>query len=293
MPGGIVMKCPNRCGDMLAGELLWVCGWCGRSMPRREPAPAPMPEMIEVRSGTFSMGASDTDHMAQEHEYPCREVWMDLYSISRTLIRNDQYWAFTQATGQAEPEHWKRHPPVGENARHPVCFVSYYDAHAYCEWLSDITGKRFSLPTEAQWEKAARGGHWLDGDETARQANPLPDRIFPHGGTEMLADQANFGGLQGGTSIVGQYTASAGPYGCLDLSGNASEWCLDTYLPEAYAALPVRDPFAGGEGLKVVRGGSWRSGMDHIRCSNRYFYDPEQNSYGIGFRVVSPGKDGR
>ena len=114
----------------------------------------------------------------------------------------------------------------------------------------------------------------------------MPERRFPNGHDELLPWHANFAGLQAGTTPVGQFPEGASPYGCLDMSGNVSEWCLDTFSGEFYKTMPTQNPLCRGKGRKALRGGSWRSGMDHVRCSNRYYYEPDQPSYGIGFRVV-------
>jgi formylglycine-generating enzyme required for sulfatase activity len=280
------LKCPNGCGDMLAGELLWVCGWCGAPLPRHNPAPVSPPEMVEVPAGRFLMGAAEGDAWAQDHEKPCQEIYLSGYEISMYPITNGQYRMFVEATHRQAPAHWEARPPVGENTQHPVCFVSWFDARAYCEWLSETTGDTFTLPTEAQWEKGARGGLWLDGDLKASVPNPFPDRRFPNGCDRLLPAHANFDGLQAGTTPVGRFPEGTSPYGCLEMSGNVSEWCLDTYNPAFYARMPKCDPCEVGEGLKALRGGSWRSGTDHVRCSNRYFYPPDRSSYGIGFRIV-------
>jgi formylglycine-generating enzyme required for sulfatase activity len=106
------------------------------------------------------------------------------------------------------------------------------------------------------------------------------------GDEDPLQDHANFAGFQAGTTKVGDFQSGASPYGCLDMAGNVSEWCLDTYDPEFYKVMLAHDPCQTGTGQKVLRGGSWRSEMAHIRCANRYYYSPERCSYGVGFRVV-------
>lgn len=287
------MKCPSGCGEMFRGEVLWVCGWCGTGVHRREPDPPPLPSVVSIPAGKFAMGAAVGDLWAQDHERPAREVYLSPYAIGLTPITNGEYRAFVEAVGWRMPNHWAQRPPVGENARHPICFVAWQDARAYCDWLSSLTGKTVTLPTEAQWEKAARGGFWLDGDEYASRPNPNPNRIFPNGETILLPEQANFAGLQAGTTPVGHFPTGASPYGCLDMSGNVSEWCQDSYGKDSYSVLPDRDPCANGGGRRTLRGGSWRSGIEHVRCSNRYLYDPDLCSYGIGFRVTITDSTGR
>jgi formylglycine-generating enzyme required for sulfatase activity len=215
-----------------------------------------------------------------------RRFWLDDYSISMHPVTNGDYLAYVEQTGAVAPDHWAARPPVGINASHPVCFVTWGEAMDYCRWLSDTTGRPYSLPSEAQWEKAARGGEYLDGDASGQVANPRPQRSYPHGEAVLLHSDANFDGLVGGTSPVGSYPASASPYGCFDLVGNVSEWCLDAYAADAYQDLPERNPIHQGDGKRVLRGGSWRSEADHARCSNRYFYASDRKNYGIGFRIV-------
>jgi formylglycine-generating enzyme required for sulfatase activity len=221
-----------------------------------------------------------------DHEKPAKEVFLASYNISITPVTCGQYMHFLRETGSPSLAYWEFKPPYGENARHPVCFVSWDNAGDYCRWLSETSGVEYTLPTEAQWEKAARGGFWLDGDQEEKKENLVPHRWFPHGELQLSPQQANFNGYYAGTTPVGSFPQSASPYGCLDMSGNVSEWCLDKYNPDFYQSMPTSNPFADGQGLKVLKGGSWRSGIEHVRCSNRYFYRPEQSSYGIGFRVV-------
>ncbi|MBK8920728.1 MAG: formylglycine-generating enzyme family protein [Saprospirales bacterium] len=272
------MTCIKGCGEMLEGQLLWVCGWCGHAEPRATASPAPFPDLAPIPEGEFWMGSGEDDRWALQHEKPLRKVFLSGYTIGRTPVTNGQFADFVRATGHVAPGHWERTPPVGQNAMHPVCFVTWQDAIAYCKWLSSRTGMEYQLPTEAQWEKAARGG---------LEANPHPRRLFPHGNAGFNPAFGNFGGLEGRTTPVGHFPKGRSPYGCLDMAGNVSEWCLDTYFPDAFDHLPLRNPCALGPGKKVLKGGSWRSEAAHLRCSNRYFFDPSLASYGIGFRVVS------
>jgi iron(II)-dependent oxidoreductase len=245
--------------------------------------------MTEVPAGEFIMGSRDDDPDAPAHEKPAEPRYLSKYWISVIPITNGQYEIFVKEKQKEPPAGWRARPPVGENKDHPVHFVSWYDACEYCEWLSAVTGDLYTLPTEAQWEKAARGGIWLDGDDNAALRNPQPERRYPNGNRVISLQDANHDGLEGGTSIAGSRPSGASPYGCLDMSGNVSEWCLDTYSPDAYSSLPYKDPSMTGPGKKVLRGGSWRSEPSHVRCSNRYFYLPERCSYGIGFRVALAG----
>jgi formylglycine-generating enzyme required for sulfatase activity len=280
------MICPNGCGEMMAGEILWVCGWCGASLQRAEPSIEMPPPFVKVPAGAFFMGCPKEDSLGLDHEKPLRKFYLSGYKIGLLPVTNGLYYEFVKNTGKQAPDHWTKKPPLGANSKHPVTFVSWQDAKAFCGWLSTVIQKHCTLPTEAQWEKAARGGEWLDGDLSAKIENPLPQRKFPHGNEIFKPNYGNFGGLEGGTTVVGIYPEGAGPYGCLDLAGNVSEWCLDTFAPKSLNTMPYRDPVHLGKGKKVLKGGSWRSEPAHLRCSNRYFYERTDKSYGIGFRVA-------
>jgi len=131
---------------------------------------------------------------------------------------------------------------------YPVTYVSWYDAMGFLQWCG------LRLPTEAEWEKAVRGGLYLDGDATKQQPNPLPERQFPWGNEAPDANgvyRCNFDGEADGfshTAPVGSFAEFAGPYAICDLAGNVAEWTLDWYSTSYHAGL---------DGFRVVRGGSW------------------------------------
>jgi formylglycine-generating enzyme required for sulfatase activity len=154
--------------------------------------------------------------------------------------------------------------------------VSWDDAVAFCKWLSQATGRTFRLPTEAEWEKAARGD---DG------------RIYPWG-NEWEVTRLNGESMHGGTTPVGQFSpAGDSPFGLADASGNVWEWCADWYADKTYerrARAMARDPKgpADGEGC-VVRGGAFDSSPRHLRCAHRNWYYPFNARKNVGFRVVA------
>jgi len=258
--------------------------------------------MVLVPAGEFRMGSDDPD--ARDNEKPPHTIHMDAYYIDRTPLTNAEYKRFLDAnpkhpvpfvdTDWAKPYNWdskSRSFPEGA-ADHPVVLVSWHDAMAYAEWA----GKR--LPTEAEWEKAARGTDgrrypWGDGFDPARcntaagtgvRALPrsLWSRLFRR--KEELALRPVAGR---GTTPVGAYSpAGDSPYGVADMAGNVWEWTSSLYKEYPYQADDGReDPEASG--TRVLRGGSWDNGARHARCSYRNTHDPDYYSLGLlGFRCV-------
>ena len=232
-------------------------------------------DWIEAPAGEFWMGNED----GENNEKPRHRLYLDQYWLSKTPVTNQQYLAFVQATGQVTPKHWKsgffgmgeeKIPEGKEN--HPVVYVSWNDAHAYTCWLSELTGEDIRLPSEAEWEKGARG---TDG------------RIYPWGNTfeNALCNTAASGG--GDTTPVNFYPKGASPYGAFDMAGNVWEWTSSSLLPYPYK------PDEGREGLdtatRVLRGGSWGyAGSYLVRAvyrNSRYPYDRSNDG---GFRLCRP-----
>jgi iron(II)-dependent oxidoreductase len=220
--------------------------------------------MIEIPAGPFMMG-SDT---ADPEDGPAHEVDLPAYEIDKFEVTNIDYSAFADATGYitfAEEEglgSWRSEWGVGEDS-HPVVMVTWDDAVAYCEWL----GKR--LPTEAEWEKAARGED---------------SRAFPWG-DEWDVEKANVKdrGLRG-TAAVGSFGAGASPYGVEDMTGNVWEWTADWYQP--YPDNTTADA-SYGEQFRVTRGGGWFEVEPQSTTFNRNAADPTKTATDeIGFRCV-------
>ncbi len=235
--------------------------------------------LLKVKEGEFLMGSDlQRDPDAREDELPQHSVHLTEYYISKYPITNYQYQLFKDAT---EPRrfgetgrsgHWQS-PPGKE--LHPVVNVSWDEATAFCMWLSQETGVIFRLPTEAEWEKAARGdaGH-----------------IFPWG-DQWEAGRANANEESSGTTPVGQYSPLGdSPYGLSDASGNVWEWCADRYDKEEYMGRKkvTRNPYGPeeGEGI-VVRGGAFDKDLHHARCAHRNWYYPFNRRRDVGFRVVA------
>ena len=182
-------------------------------------------------------------------------------------VTNADYAPYLEATGAEPPRFWE--DPAFNRPRQPVVGVSWYEAVAFCEWLSETTSRRFSLPTETQWEKAARGG-------AEALAYPWGDEAFD-----------GKGGLfkQEATWDVG--TAPANGYGLIDIGFNVHEWCLDWYDKNYYASFPASDPQGPPDGVrKASRGGAWRHQIKVCRCAARSSIPPDYRYNDYGFRVI-------
>jgi formylglycine-generating enzyme required for sulfatase activity/predicted nucleic acid-binding Zn-ribbon protein len=232
--------------------------------------------MIEIPAGKFTMG-SDTGEM---DERPSHNVSLSAYYISKHPVTNKEYKRFVDEAGHdvpymdeewAEPYNWKNGTYPAGKGDHPVVLVTYDDALAYCKWA----GKR--LPTEAEWERAARG---QDG------------RTYPWGDHAPSNVLCNFASNERGTSNIGAYAAGASPVGALDMAGNVWEWCADSYDPGFYKQVNnTLDPLCNGAtGLKVIRGGSWVNTANALRCTNRHSSKPDLRAAVIGFRTALDAK---
>jgi formylglycine-generating enzyme len=227
--------------------------------------------LVRVPAGEFIMGSDKAkDDLARADEFPQRIVFLSEYLIGRYEVTNAQYAVYAAAR-----KILFRIPE--DKGDHPVVTITWDNAADFCVWLSELTGRRFFLPTEAQWEKAARG---TDG------------RIYPWG-NEFDAVKANTKEDGGDVSTpYGAYSpAGDSPYGAADMSGNVWEWCADWYDEKAYAAVPtksIKDPTGPEVGTyRVIRGGSWFLPRlnNRVTCRNRDAPN-DQNNFRLGFRVV-------
>lgn len=248
------------------------------------------PEMVLIPEGEFLMGSDPArDADAQMEEQPQHRLYLSTYAISRTPITNAQYALFLRATHYRPPAHWRflrwriqRFPRHQED--YPVTNVSWYDAVAYCEWLSRVSGKRYRLPSEAEWEKAARG---TDG------------RVFPWGDT-WDRTRCNIHSQEEHTTPVTAYPQGASPYGVLDMVGNVWEWTRSLWgerLRTPTFGYPY-DPQDGRENQaapdfvrRVLRGVSFYNDYPMARCAARYRYSPHNYFDSVGFRVVMECSD--
>lgn len=227
---------------------------------------------VRIPAGEFLMGSDpDLDQEVLGHEQPQHRVCLPEYYIGEYPVTVAQYEAFARATRREA-----RGPQGGPD--HPVTRVNWREANTFCRWLSQRSGLAVRLPTEAEWEKAARG---TDG------------RIYPWGDALPDAGLCNFNMNVNGTTPVGKYPAGASPYGALDMAGNVWEWTSSrwgedretpTYKYPYNAEDGREDPV--GSGLRVVRGGSWSSYRRRARCASRDRFAPIYFDLLIGFRVV-------
>jgi serine/threonine-protein kinase len=235
---------------------------------------APGVEMAFVRvpAGPFLMGSPPNE--GEKDERPQHEVYLDEFWMGKTPVTNLQYQVFVKATGRKAPRHWKNgNIPAGKE-NHPVVYVAWQDAQAFCAWLSQISGHPIRLPSEAEWEKAARG---TDG------------RKYPWGNQAPNHQLCNYGKFfSSGTTPVGQYSPHGdSPYGCVDMAGNVWEWVNDWYDSKYYARSPSSNPQgpAGGQS-RVLRGGAWYYNGYDLRASVRDWDSPDDFSDDIGFRCA-------
>jgi serine/threonine-protein kinase len=220
--------------------------------------------MVYVPAGEFLMGSSDADGQAWDSEKPQHTVYLDAYWIDRTEVTNIQYRKCVEAGACREPECWDEDNYAPDQ---PVVCVSWDDAQDYAAWA----GGR--LPTEAEWEKAARG---TDG------------RIYPWGNSAPNCDKVNYSDCIGRPAVVGSCLLGASPYGALDMAGNVWEWVADWYDEGYYARSPARNPQGPDSGdYRVVRGGAFDYVAWNVRCACRVRFNPDLRFRNGGFRLVA------
>lgn len=230
------------------------------------PGPLGM-KLVYIPAGEFPRGSSLTDGRSQEQ--PIRWVYVDDFQISQTEVTVGQYKQFLKESPQvAQPPDWYWRE-WGKTDRYAMTWLNHSEAVLFCEWLSKKTGDRYRLPTEAEWEKAAKG---------------FSQRQYPWGD--------DYDGTQSGSENmmyleVGSKPLDRSPFGVLDMAGNVWEWCGDWYDARAYTLPQTRNPIGPPQGAaRVVRSCGWNYDPDTFRISFRSSYDPRQRTPHIGFRVV-------
>jgi serine/threonine-protein kinase len=280
----------------LLSSMILACGLSARSAPvietdgarpqvamSTQPAASALSEtrvadkdgmtLLYVPAGNFTMGStieqavreceqtqSDCREILFKSETPPHTVDLPAYWIDQTEVSNTMY-ALCVQSGNCQPPSDTAFYGNAKYANHPVVFVSWNDANAYCEW----SGRR--LPTEAEWEKAARG---------------TDERTYPWGNNLPTCTLANLYGCVNGTSPVGSYSAGASPYGALDMAGNVWEWTASPH--EAYPGNT--DGFFGGKGYRVIRGGSGSDGGVRVAHRNDNYGPGYGGNLYLGFRCV-------
>jgi len=246
--------------------------------PTRQPFE---PEMIPIPAGEFLMGSDPSvDKNARGNEWPQHTLHLPDYYLAKTPVTQAQYAAFVQATGHrapnvdedwAEPYNWSGSTPPSGKEGHPVVLVSWHDAVAYCNWLAEVTGKPYRLPSEAEWEKGARGTEGL---------------IYPWGNRWNKGWCNTYESGKGGTTPVGAYPKGASPYDLLDMAGNVWEWTWSVFKSYPYVPGDGWEDLESGD-IRVLRGGSWSYYQDSARCAYRYEEDlPDCRYSNFGFRVA-------
>ena len=235
-----------------------------------ELGPGVMMEFVRVPAGGFLMGSDKKkDKQARDDETPQHNVMLGATLIGKYPVTNREYRAFVMATGYRQPGHWENGEIPAGKQEHPVVNVSWQDAVAFCEWGSQASGQRLRLPSEAEWEYAARG---TDG------------RTYPWG-EGIDSSRANYAGNIGDTTAVGRYASGASPYGALDMAGNVWEWVADWYGPYAVGSASNPTGPASGDG-RVLRGGSWGFNVVFTRSAYRYWDLPSVTYDNSGFRCA-------
>ena len=225
-----------------------------------------MPALISIPEGDFLMGSED----GKDNEKPAHRVWVNGFMMGKFPVTNKEYEIFVEETGAQQPPFWLE--AMFSHPDKPVVGVSWHDAVCYCDWLTDRIGKPFRLPTEAEWERAARGGK--EGEKYPWGDELPSEKIYPGYDVET-----------GGPERVGLNEPNG--FGLYDMSASVHEWCGDFYDSNYYQISPEKNPLGPSSGLrKVSRGGSWRHHVKFSRCAARSSLNPAFKYADYGFRVA-------
>ena len=233
-----------------------------------------VPALVAIPGGWFLMGcAAGRDPLSQDSERPVHRVWIDEFMLAPYQVTNADYTRFVQAT-DGPASLFSRDPNLNHPDQ-PVVAVSWHEATRYCEWLSASTGRTFHLPSEAEWERAARGGR--------------EDGLYPWGDTPpaSLPDYAErcTAYWKTGPELVGGGEPNG--YGLYNMCDNVHEWCSDWFSLDYYAISPERNPGGPETGQRrSSRGGSWRHHVKMSRCAARSSIPPEFQYSDYGFRIA-------
>ena len=222
-----------------------------------------MPPFALIPSGYFGMGSDD----GSDDERPVHRVWVDAFELAVYPVTCGEYAAFLAATGHEQPRDWAQ---LGTSADLPVVGVSWFDCQDYCRWCA-AAGNSVRLPTEAEWERAARGG--------------IEGRRYPWGDAipEWIPEK-------GRGPIPGPWPVTLGEpngFGLYGIAANVHEWCADWYSSDFYASSSDRNPAGPDHGVRrASRGGSWRHAVTISRSAARSRIDPEFRYTDYGFRLA-------
>jgi sulfatase modifying factor 1 len=220
------------------------------------------PVMIKIKGGSFTIGGTEND------EKPVHSVTVDDFSMGKYEITVAQYKAFCKATGRTMP----KTPSWGVKDNYPIVNVNFNDATDYCNWLSKVTSKKYRLPTEGEWEYAARGG--------------TKSKTFLYSGSNTI-DELGWNSSNAGDQAQAVGLKKPNELGLYDMSGNVMEWCNDWYNDSYYATSPTKNPQGPKSGSnRVLRGGSWYHSPSFCRVAFRSGNRPSDRYDSRGFRVV-------
>jgi len=228
-----------------------------------------------IPGGWYFLGSPPNETGRYADEASSHKVNLKPFYISVTEITNAQYGRFLKATGHPTPLYWEDKNLNAPNQ--PVVGVTWFDAAAFCQWLTKVTGVIHKLPKEEQWEAAARGG-------LVSQPYPWGSQAPDAGGVFRANFRTTPPGATGFSFTAPVSSFAANGYGLFDMAGNISEWCQDRYVP-----LRRGGPFRPGV-LRLLKGGSWINGPRDLRNAARQSAPPTYADGYIGFRVVRPAQ---
>lgn len=268
------MKAKYLCISLLSALLLFSCGSASDTLTVTV-SNVPF-KMVHVKAGTFTMGCTPEQAAFPRGDWEVEDDYdrAAYERVHQVTLTSDYYIGETEVTQELYRAVMGNNPSGFPNgANYPVETVSYNDAMAFCQKLSEITGRTFTLPTEAQWEYAARGGHKAIGQQTVFSGSDNLDEV---GWYMDNADETTHEVATRNPNALGVY----------DMTGNVWEWCRDFWTGDL-GGLDDTDPEGPPDGAKHVdRGGSWNKVPSHCRLSFRYGLNPDYRAYNLGFRIV-------